>query len=123
MAFVARLRGNVVPCSIDIDGWIVCVCSIDSDVSAGSEPRGVVSWDIGLGLPKRDPKNRTLLDNLSRDCLGDRGDRTGHSCCSDLLRYRCGETIIIMDQGYQNQLCEPRTITEGADFVHIQPDP
>jgi len=48
MVFVARLRGNFVTCSTDMDGWVVCVCSIDSDVSAGSEPRGVVSWDIRL---------------------------------------------------------------------------
>ena len=45
VAFVARLRGNVVTCPIGADGWIVCVCSIDGDVSAGSEPRSVVPLD------------------------------------------------------------------------------
>ena len=46
MAFVTRLGGNVVTYSINADGRIVCVCSIDRDVSAWSKPRYVVSWDI-----------------------------------------------------------------------------
>ena len=48
IAFATRFRGNVVACPIDADGRIVRVRSIDGDVSAGSEPRGVVSWDIQL---------------------------------------------------------------------------
>ena len=122
MVFVARLRSNVVTCPVDMGGWIICVCSIDSDISTRSKSRDVISWDIRLGVPGCDPKNHTLLGNLSQDCLDDRGDRTGHSCCPNLRRYHCGETII-KDQGCQNELCEPRTITEGANFVHIQPDP
>ena len=45
MAFVARFGGNVVACPIDAERWVVRVRSIDSDVSAGSEPRGIVPWD------------------------------------------------------------------------------
>jgi len=73
--------------------------------------------------PEWDLKTRTLPGNLSRGCLDARGDKTGHLCCSNLRRYHCGEMIIIMDQGCQNELYGPSTITEGTDFVHIQPDP
>lgn len=52
ITFVARFRGNVVTCSIDMDGWIICMCTIDSEVSTGSELREVVSGDIELGRPK-----------------------------------------------------------------------
>jgi len=48
MTFVARFRSDVVACPIDADGRIVCVRSIDGDVSAGSEPRGVIPWDTQL---------------------------------------------------------------------------
>jgi hypothetical protein len=44
--FSAGPRGNVVSHPVDADGRIVCVCSIDRDVSAGPEPRDVVSGDI-----------------------------------------------------------------------------
>jgi len=43
MAFAAVLGGYVVASSIGTSGWIVCVRSINSDVSAGPKPRGVVS--------------------------------------------------------------------------------
>ena len=48
MAFVTRPRGNIVTCSIDTDGRIVRVSSIDRDVSAWPEPRGVISLGIQL---------------------------------------------------------------------------
>ena len=48
VVFFAGFRGNEVSCPIDGDGWIVRVCPIDGDVSAGPEPRGVVSGDIQL---------------------------------------------------------------------------
>ena len=38
-----RHRGDVVTCSTDVDRWVVGVCPVDSDVSTGSESRGVVS--------------------------------------------------------------------------------
>jgi len=123
MAFVASFRGNVVACPIGMDGRIVRVCSVDCDVSAGSEPRGIVSWDTQLGGPGQGQKNHTLLGNLSQGCLGALGDRMGRSCCSNLRRCHCGGTITIIDQGCQNELYEPRTVAEGADFIHIQPDP
>lgn len=78
MAVVPRFRGDIVTCSTDTDGRVVRVRSINSDVPAGSEPRGIVSWDIQSGGPGQDQKNRTLLGNLSQGCLGVRGDRTGH---------------------------------------------
>ena len=56
MTFVARFRSNVVACPITTDGRIVRVCSIDGDVSAGSEPRGIVPWDTQLGGPDKTKK-------------------------------------------------------------------
>lgn len=56
MAFVPRLRGNIITCSKGADGWIVCMCPVDRDVPAGSKPRGVVSWDVELCAPERELK-------------------------------------------------------------------
>ena len=48
-AFVTRFRCNVGTCSVNANGRVVRVRSINSDVSTGSELRGIVSCEMLVG--------------------------------------------------------------------------
>lgn len=48
-AFIARFRCNVGTCSVNANGRVVRVCSVNSDVSTGSELRGIVSCEMLVG--------------------------------------------------------------------------